>query len=115
MISNQLIKNLANNSLDTNGNVDSKIATYVLNKLNKKELKIFLRRLKKLNMERNVTVRFEGNMTNEVKIDIENMYKDKNIKYEKDTSLGGGIIIVDNDMTVNYTMSGMIANKLRAI
>ncbi len=115
MISNQVIKNLANESIDSKGQVDVKIANYVLQKFNKKELKIFLRRLKKTHMERSVIIKFDGNMTNEIKKEIENMYKNKTVSYEKDEKLGGGIIILDNDMTVNYTMSGMIEDRLHLI
>lgn len=115
MISNRYIKELAGATLSSNGEVNNKIAGFILNKLTKKELKVFLRKLKKINNESNVKVRYEGNMTVEIKKTIQQMYLDKNIIYEKDDNLGGGIMIIDNDMIVNYTVGGILDSRMKAI
>lgn len=115
MISYEIIKDLAASTFDAKGNVNEKVYKFVLNKLTKKELKLFLRRLKKTNSERHVAVKYEGNMTQEIKKSIESMYKDKEITYERDRSLGGGIMIIDNDLIVNYTIDSIIKNKTVSI
>jgi len=115
MISNQIIKDLANNSLDSKGKVEDKIARYVLENLNKKELKLFLRRFKKISNEKKVTVKYEGNLTNEIKKSLESMFENRIINYEQDKNLGGGIMIIDNDMIVNYTIDGLIASRIKLI
>ena len=73
---------------------------------------IFLRKFKKLASEKTVTVRYEGKLTNEFKKSIESMHAGKKINYEEDRTLGGGIMIVDNDLIVNYTIDSMIKSKL---
>lgn len=115
MIRSHLIKNLAIKVAGDNKKVDSKIANFILNSLTKKEMKLFIRKLKKINSEMNVVVKFEGNLSTGVKKDIENMYKGKKVSYEKDKSLGGGIMIIDNDMIVNYNIKDMIGNKINII
>ncbi len=115
MISNQIIKDLASGSLDNKGKVDEKIARYVLEKLNKKELKLFLRRFKKISNEKSVTVKYEGKLTDEIKKNLETMFENRIINYEQDKSLGGGIMIIDNDMIVNYTIDGLIENRIKLI
>ncbi len=115
MISNQTIKKLAVLSIDQKGEIDEKAVKYVFDKLSKKELKIYLRKIKKIHNEMNVTVRFDGTLTKEIKQEINYMYKNKNINYEKDSSTGGGIMVIDNDMIVNYTVGGIIENKMKDI
>ncbi len=115
MRSTQIIKKLAQEAIDANGNINNKIADYVLNKLAKKELKIFLRRLKKSHMEQTIIVKYEGNLTDRIKSEIQLNYKNKKINYEKDRKIGGGIMIIANDMIINYTIAGLITNKMKAI
>lgn len=115
MINNKHIKELARTVISKDGTVDKKIANYALNKLTKKELKIFLRRFRRFNNESTVTVRYEGNMTTDIKKSIEKMFVNKKINYERDGALGGGIMIIDNDMIVNYTIGGILENKMRHI
>ena len=115
MINNQIIKELAKSSIDNKGDVSEKVIDYVLNKFNKKELKFYLRRLKKISNEQNVTVKYEGELTLELKREIKDMYLGKNVNFVKEEKLGGGILIIDNDMIVNYTVSSMIDNRMKVI
>lgn len=112
MIGYSNIKSLAFESINDKGEINKKIADFVLNNLTKKELKIYLRRLKKISKERSVQVKYEGNMNSEMKKAIEQMYKGRTITYERDKSFGGGIMIVDNDLIVNYTIDSIIKSKL---
>jgi F0F1-type ATP synthase delta subunit len=115
MISNRYIKELAKTAIEKDGTVNNKIADYALNKLTKKELKVFLRKLRKFNNESTVTVRYEGKMNTDIKNNIKKMFENKKINYERDKTLGGGIMIIDNDMIVNYTIGGILDNKMSLI
>lgn len=115
MISSQHIKELAKTAIDDKGNINTKVSDFVLNKLTKKELKIFLRKLKKINSENSVTVIYEGNLTNSIKKNIEDMYRNKKISYERNSTLGGGIMIIDNDIIINQTVAGILDNKMSVL
>lgn len=111
----QIIKSLAKESIDHRGNVNNSIAEYVLKKLTKKELKFFLRALKKKHMEGNVTIKYDGNLSETIKREFDKMFENKRITYIKDEKIGGGIEVVDNDMIVNYSVAGIINNRLESI
>lgn len=115
MISNQLIKKLAINTFNKDVSINSKIANYALSKLKKNELKIYLRRIVKLNSEKTVIVTTAEDLKNKTKNNIESMFKDKKINYKVDPKLVGGIMIKDNDMIVNYTIDGIIDSKMKQI
>lgn len=115
MISNQFIKKLSSATFNDNGSVNSKIANYALGKLKKNDLKIYLRRIIKINAEKTVIVTTAENLKKEIKNKIENMFKNKKIDYEINPKLGGGIMIKDNDMIINYTINGIINTKMKQI
>jgi len=115
MINNQLIKELAKNSVDEKNNINEKVAEFILKNLSKKELKIYLRRIRKISKEQNVTVKYEGKLNNNLETEIRKMFEDKIIKFEKDEKLGGGFLIINNDMIVNYTIDRMIESRIKII
>jgi len=115
MINNQIIKELAKSSIDNKGEISEKVTDYVLNKFNKKELKFYLRRLKKISKEQNVTVKYEGELPSNLKREIKEMYLGKNVNFVKEEKLGGGILIIDNDMVVDYTIIGMVDSRMKVI
>lgn len=115
MINNQFIKNLASATFNDDASINSEIADYALGKLKKNDLKIYLRRITKLNAEKTVIVTTAENLKTEIKNKIENMFKNKKINYEINPKLGGGIMIKDNDMIINYTINGIINAKMKHI
>lgn len=115
MINNQLIKELAKNSVDEKNNINEKVAEFILKNLSKKELKIYLRRIRKISNEQNVTVKYEGKLDSNLETEIRKMFDQKIVKFEKDEKLGGGLLILNNDMIVNYTIDGMIESRIKII
>lgn len=111
----QNIKKLAKNSIDLNGNVNSKIAEFALKKLTKEELKSFLRSLKKEYSSTTVIVRFDGNLSAVDKREIEKKHENKRIIFVKDPKITGGIEVIDNDMIVNYSVEGLLNSKFNSI
>ncbi len=115
MIRNKTLQFITKEAIEKDGNIDRKLTDYILKNLSKEELKMFLRNLKKTYAHKNITVKHAGTIPDNIKRELEKKYADKNIQYIHDATLGGGIEIVDNDLVVNYTVSGLVKNNLKAL
>ena len=98
------IKKLAEQSFTT-GNLDIKRIKRIIALLNKKQLKTFIKFLKKLENEKVLWVftpmdKVENKITERIK----SMFPGKKIEYVKDPSLIVGLRIVDEDMVYEFNL-----------
>lgn len=106
------IKKLAEQSF-TYGNLDVKKIKRVISLLGKKQLKAYLKFLKKLENEKLVWVftpmdKVEDRITGKIKT----MFPNKKIKYVTDSSLIAGLRVVDNDMVYEFNLKDSLNNLI---
>src|SRR3989338_695165 len=106
------IKKLAEQSF-TNENLDIKKIKRIIGLLGKKQLKIYIKFLKKLENERLVWVftpmdKVEDKITGKIK----NMFPNKKIEYVTDPSLIAGLRVIDNDMVYEFNLKDSLDNLI---
>ena len=106
------IKKLAEQSF-TNGDLDVKIIKRTIALLGKKQLKVYIKFLKKLENERLVWVftpvdKVEDKITGRIK----SMFPNKKIEYVTDPSLIAGLRVVDNDMVYEFNLKDSLDNLI---
>ncbi len=106
------IKKLAEQSF-TNGNLDLKTIKRIIALLNKKQLKIYIKFLKKMENERLVWVftpmdKVENKTTGKIK----SVFPNKKIEYVKDPSLIVGLRVIDNDMVYEFNLKDSLDNLI---
>lgn len=106
------IKKLAEQSF-TYGNLNVKKIKKVITLLGKKQLKTYIKFIKKLENERLVWVftpmdKVEDKITGKIK----GMFLNKKIKYVKDSSLIAGVRVVDNDMVYEFNLKDSLDNLI---
>ena len=106
------IKKLAEQSF-TNENLDTKKIKRIIGLLGKKQLKVYIKFLKKLENERLVWVftpmdKVEDKITGKIK----SMFPNKRIEYVKDPNLIVGLRVVDNDMVYEFNLKDSLDNLI---
>jgi len=113
MIKRKFIKKLAENSIK-DGIVEKKIANFVLSKLSKKELKIYLFYLKKFLSEKKVTVLTAHELSDLQMKQIKNLFPGKQILFLVERGLGAGIKIKKADIILDFSAKGLIEQITRS-
>ena len=104
------IKKLAEQSF-TNWNLDVKKIRRAMSLLNRKQLKTYIKFLKKLENERLVYVFTPmDKVSDKASNKIGSMFPGKKIEYVKDPNLIVGIKIVDNDMVYEFNLKDSLDN-----
>ncbi len=106
------IKKLAEQSF-TNGNLDVKKIKKIIDLLGKKQLKVYIKFLKKLENERLVWVftpmdKVEDKITDKIK----SIFPNKKIEYVSDSNLIVGLRIIDNDMVYEFNLKDSLDNLI---
>ena len=106
------IKKLAEQSFTT-GNLDIKRIKRIIALLNKKQLKTYIKFLKKLENEKVLWVftpmdKVENKITGKIK----NMFPNKKVKYVADYSLIAGLRVIDNDMIYELNLKDFLGNMI---
>lgn len=106
------IKKLAKQSF-TKNNLDLKVIKKITTKLNKKQLKVYIKYLKKIENEKIIQVftpiyKIDDKVINKIK----NMFPNKEIECIEDSSLIAGIRIVDNDMVYDFNLKDSLDNLI---
>ncbi len=106
------IKKLAEQSFKKNS-LDLKTIKKIITKLNRRDLKAYIKFLKKLENERIIQVFTPINKIDDKVINkIKNMFPNKEIEHIEDSSLIAGIRIVDNDMTYDFNLKDSLDNLI---
>ena len=106
------IKKLAEQSF-TYGNLDVKKIKKVISLLGKKQLKTYIKFLKKLENENLVWVFTPiGKVENKITGKIKNMFPNKKVKYVADYSLIAGLRVIDNDMIYELNLKDFLGNMI---
>ncbi len=105
------IKKIANLSID-NGVLNRQVTSFVLKNLGRQELILYLRFLKKIISENSVRVQSQQTLTPLMRSFIQQKFKDKDIYYEVDETVGEGIKIIENDTVVDLTLKGYMDTAL---
>lgn len=101
------IKELAK-LLVANDKIAPKTAEYILNNLSKKDLKDLLFSLRVEGQKRRVVIKTSEEIDDSTKMQLEERFDGKDIVWEEDENLGGGIIIEDADDTMDFSMRSLI-------
>ncbi len=106
------IKKLAKQSFK-NGNLDMKIIRKTASLLSKKQLKTYIKFLKKFENERLVWVFTPMNkVENKITDRIKSIFPNKKVEYVIDPSLIAGLRIVDNDMVYELNLKDFLRNMI---
>ncbi len=112
------IKELAQKSFNK-GVLDEAKVALIAKTLKRKDLKRYIRALKRVENENTVKVSTSFNnelsIPKDVKTDIKNMYPGKKIQYLYDPDLAAGIKIVCNDMYYEYNVKNSLEEILAHI
>lgn len=111
---NNMLKKLARITI-RNGQVNTKIAKYVLSNLTRKELMTYLASLKKVIYENSVRVLSSETLPIKTKQSIKSKFKDRVVFFEQDASLGAGIKIIMDDTIIDLTVNGYITSTLEQL
>lgn len=106
------IKKLAEQSF-TYGNLDVKKIKKVISLLGKKQLKAYIKFLKKVENERLIWVftpmdKIEDKITGKIKT----IFPNKKIKYVKDPDLIVGLRVIDNDIVYEFNLKDSLDNLM---
>lgn len=104
------IKKLAEQSF-TNGNLDVKIIKRNIAGFSKKQLKLYIKFLKKFENERLVWIftamdKVDDKITGKIK----SLFPNKKIEYVKDSNLIVGIKVIDNDIVYEFSLKDSLDN-----
>ena len=89
----------------TNGQLDQKIVETIANKLNRRELKTYIRLLKNEENKRQVQVTAARELRDSDRKKIQNLFPDKEILYTTDPAMISGIRIVDKDVEYEFSLN----------
>lgn len=110
----ELIKKLARITI-RNGKVNAKVAKYVIFKLTRKELIMYLSALKNIVYENSVRVMSARELSPQIKQTIRSKFKDRVVFFEQDKKQGEGLIIMVDDTIIDLTISGYIESTLEQL
>lgn len=113
-MNNNMLKRLARITI-RNGQVNKKIAKYVLSSLTRKELVTYLASLMKVIYENSVRVLSSQELPIKTKQSIKSKFEDRVVFFEQDTSLGAGIKIIRDDTIIDLTVNGYITSTLEQL
>lgn len=114
MYSKEKLKTLAK-IVSQNSMIPQDIETFVLTRLNKLELKLFLRFYNLELQRRNVKVSSASELSNETIISIQDMFVGKNIENVIDPTLGGGIKLQQDDLIIDFTVKKYINDTIEEL
>lgn len=108
------LKNLAKHTV-MDGKIHPKIAKFVMQNLNKTDLREYLFYLKQEIKNQIVFVRTPQDLLAAEKKQIEKLYVSKRILFENDKSLGAGITILNNDNIIDASLKGYIDQAIQEL
>ena len=111
MLNTHTIKRLVELTV-SEGKVNNEVRRFVLSRLSRNNLRHYLIYLKKELKSRKVFVRSAGIPAPALKIKIDETFKSREIFYEIDKSLGGGLQIEHGDDLIDINMKKMIEKTL---
>lgn len=109
----KLIKELAISMAKTKTTKET--ASFVLKRLTKEELKDFLFVYKNEINKNKVTILSASILPSQSKEEIESKFANKDIFYEIDDSIGGGIKVRENDVISDFTFKNIINQTISAL
>lgn len=109
-----ILKKLAQMSIIDN-KINEYVKNFVLSKLSIKELKDYIFYLKKAVRGNDVYVTIPEDPQDGFKKSISGLFKNKNICYQKDISLGAGLKLEYNDNIINLNVKSLIENTISNI
>ena len=113
-MSNDRIKKLARITI-RNTMINPKVTKYVLFKLNRKELIIYLAAFKKVIYGNSLRVVSREELPTKTKQSIKSRFKDRVVFFEQDEDLSDGIKIIMDDSVIDLTFNGYINNTLEQL
>lgn len=97
LLKKKQIRELVNLSI-TKGSLDPKKVELIASSLKRKELKKYIKALKKEDLEQQVIIKLPQQPTDAQKNVFDSLFPNKKIIYHKDQSLLLGVKIINNDM-----------------
>lgn len=113
-MTNDQIKKLAGNTI-RNGKVNAKVAKYVIFKLTRKELIIYLTALKNIVYANSVRVMSVQELSVQLKQSIKSKFKDRVVFFEQDKEQGEGLKIIVDDTIIDLTINGYVESTLEQL
>jgi len=105
------IQLLAENTIE-DGQVNEQVALFVLERLKKEDLAYYAHCFKKLVQSNTVTISSVDELDTDIKEKLEKFFENKIIRYENDASLGGGLVIRDNDTVIDASIKGQLRHLI---
>lgn len=92
--------------------LDKKTADFVMQKLNKKQLKSFVMYYKKALAKQTIKITTAGELASSEKEELKQLYKNMKLDIEIDASLGAGIKIRHDDTIIDFTFKKYINDTI---
>lgn len=108
------IEELAHSVAESGGISDGGVK-WMLNNLSRKDLKLFLKLLKRKLGEGKVTASFAGNISGEDEKRIKSLFPGKSVEFRRDDGLGAGLKLEYGDFVLDYSVSGIVKRILNGI
>lgn len=108
------IKKLAQVSFDK-GIVNKNVVDYVMDKLSKADLKLFLFFLTQEIDKNTVSVVSSHELTTQDKKRLENIFEKEVFNYKTDISLGAGIVIKSEDTIIDASIKGAVNQTINQL
>lgn len=97
------------------GEIDENVAIYVLQKLNKNELKIYSRYLKNEIEKNKVIITTSEKLSTEDTKKFKDFFPGKNVFFETDAALGGGIKVKTQNDIIDLSIKNYIDNTINSV
>ena len=114
MINNKKIKKLAQIESEKNA-ITKDISKFVIEYIEKKELKVFLNYYKSALDKKTVHIKSAEKISASKIKEFESIYKNKDIVFSVDEELGGGFILRENDSVVDFTVKDYINKTIDSL
>lgn len=105
------IKKLSQITIE-NGTVDKKVANYILKKLLRKDIKIYLFYLVREIQKRSVYISSAYKLDDKDRQKISQMFKNHDMHFATDTTLGAGLVIQTNDTIIDASLKGAVQSTI---
>ncbi len=95
--------------------VDKKKMNALIERLSVEELRTFVKYLKDALARNTITVTAAAEASDEIKKFFDTKYKDKRVLYQKDESIGGGLVVKIEDDVYDYSVKNYIETTVNTL
>lgn len=95
--------------------ISSEFANLLFSQLTKQEIRSFVFYLSEELRKQKIVVTAPDEIDEQTHNKLKELFEGKHIEFQKDTTLGGGLIIEDNDNRIDASIKGRIAQTIQTL